>query len=183
MEAKDSESSGIRKCQNQAGRFSGAAPDVTPSRPDSPIPADLYTAEPGEEEPAWVQTEREQFRDFRDLNKDGKLDGSEVGHWVLPPAQDQPLVEANHLLHESDTDKVRGGGPAGGRWGMRRNYRDAGLGLWGSCLQKGRGTETLRWGGRRGGTGTEREGDGDLEAILSFREEPPRWVHCRSPDL
>lgn len=67
--------------------------------------ADLYSAEPGEEEPAWVQTEREQFRDFRDLNKDGRLDGSEVGHWVLPPAQDQPLVEANHLLHESDTDK------------------------------------------------------------------------------
>lgn len=54
-----------------------------------------------------MQTEREQFRDFRDLNKDGRLDGSEVGHWVLPPAQDQPLVEANHLLHESDTDKVR----------------------------------------------------------------------------
>ncbi|EFB23937.1 hypothetical protein PANDA_006269, partial [Ailuropoda melanoleuca] len=67
--------------------------------------ADLYSAEPGEEEPAWVQTEREQFRDFRDLNKDGRLDGSEGGHWVLPPAQDQPLVEANHLLHESDTDK------------------------------------------------------------------------------
>uniref|UniRef100_UPI002953DA6F reticulocalbin-3-like n=1 Tax=Panthera onca TaxID=9690 RepID=UPI002953DA6F len=67
--------------------------------------ADLYSAEPGEEEPAWVRTEREQFRDFRDLNKDGRLDGSEVGHWVLPPAQDQPLVEANHLLHESDTDK------------------------------------------------------------------------------
>lgn len=79
--------------------------------PLSPDPADLYSAEPGEEEPAWVQTEREQFRDFRDLNKDGRLDGGEVGHWVLPPAQDQPLVEANHLLHESDTDKVRGGGP------------------------------------------------------------------------
>lgn len=74
----------------------------------TPPPADLYSPEPGEEEPAWVQTEREQFRDFRDLNKDGKLDGSEVGHWVLPPAQDQPLVEANHLLHESDTDKVCG---------------------------------------------------------------------------
>ncbi|OWK16798.1 hypothetical protein Celaphus_00011344, partial [Cervus elaphus hippelaphus] len=56
---------------------------------------DLHKAEPGEEEPAWVQTEREQFRDFRDLNKDGKLDGSE----------DQPLVEASHLLHEGDTAK------------------------------------------------------------------------------
>lgn len=67
--------------------------------------ADLYSEEPGEEEPAWVQTERQQFREFRDLNKDGRLDGSEVGYWVLPPSQDQPLVEANHLLHESDTDK------------------------------------------------------------------------------
>ena len=28
---------------------------------------------------------------------------------------------------------------------------------------------------KRGGTGTQREGDGDREAILSFREEPPRW--------
>lgn len=71
-----------------------------------PTPADLYSEEAGEEEPAWVETERQQFRDFRDLNKDGRLDGSEVGHWVLPPSQDQPLVEANHLLHESDTDKV-----------------------------------------------------------------------------
>lgn len=73
--------------------------------PTSPL-ADLYSEEPGEEEPAWVQTERQQFREFRDLNKDGRLDGSEVGYWVLPPSQDQPLVEANHLLHESDKDKV-----------------------------------------------------------------------------
>lgn len=55
-----------------------------------------------------MQTERQQFRDFRDLNKDGRLDGSEVGYWVLPPSQDQPLVEANHLLQESDKDKVQG---------------------------------------------------------------------------
>lgn len=81
----------------------GTTPDIAPSCSTS---ADLYSEEPGEEEPAWVQTEREQFRDFRDLNKDGRLDASEVGHWVLPPAQDQPLVEANHLLHESDMDKV-----------------------------------------------------------------------------
>lgn len=84
---------------------------LRPPRPHLPPPptspsADLYSEEPGEEEPAWVQTERQQFRDFRDLNKDGRLDGSEVGYWVLPPSQDQPLVEANHLLHESDTDKV-----------------------------------------------------------------------------
>lgn len=90
-----------------------AAPNRLTS-PLSPDSADLYSAEPGEEEPAWVRTEREQFRDFRDLNKDGRLDGSEVGHWVLPPAQDQPLVEANHLLHENDTDKVCRGGRGGG---------------------------------------------------------------------
>lgn len=95
-----------------------AGPEPSLTSPLSPGTADLYSAEPGEEEPAWVQTEREQFRDFRDLNKDGRLDGSEVGHWVLPPAQDQPLVEANHLLHESDTDKVRIGGCCAGVAGL-----------------------------------------------------------------
>lgn len=117
----------------------GAAPDVAPSHP--PTPADLYSAEPGEEEPAWVQTEREQFRDFRDLNKDGKLDGSEVGHWVLPPAQDQPLVEANHLLHESDTDKVQGRrGMMLARWAeMTKTWAwDFGVPIW---LEKERGTK------------------------------------------
>lgn len=87
----------------EPGLAVSSGPDLAPCFSH---PADLYSEEPGQEEPAWVQTERQQFRDFRDLNKDGKLDGSEVGHWVLPPAQDQPLVEANHLLHDSDTDKV-----------------------------------------------------------------------------
>lgn len=77
-----------------------------------------------------MQTERQQFRDFRDLNKDGRLDGSEVGYWVLPPSQDQPLVEANHLLHESDTDKVSLGdyclhsGGSGNREKNRKKLRD-----------------------------------------------------------
>ncbi|XP_057170532.1 reticulocalbin-3 isoform X1 [Ursus arctos] len=128
--------------------------------------ADLYSAEPGEEEPAWVQTEREQFRDFRDLNKDGRLDGSEVGHWVLPPAQDQPLVEANHLLHESDTDKVRPGG---------------------RCAHVAGPGPELPWGAVGPGTerGTERpregvgEGEGQRPRVcwggkLRFREESPR---------
>lgn len=135
-----------------------AAPNrlTSPLLPDS---ADLYSAEPGEEEPAWVRTEREQFRDFRDLNKDGRLDGSEVGHWVLPPAQDQPLVEANHLLHESDTDKVcRGGG-----WGSAEVTRPR-LGAAGVPVgpnrqtERGAGREERRarergmetWGGHRG---------------------------------
>ncbi|XP_028929106.1 reticulocalbin-3 [Ornithorhynchus anatinus] len=69
--------------------------------------ADMYSPEPGaqEPEPEWVRTERTQFRDFRDLDGDGHLNAQEVGHWVLPPDYDQPYVEANHLLHESDSNK------------------------------------------------------------------------------
>lgn len=92
-------------CRTKVSQAPGPALALISPTPTSPS-ADLYSEEPGEEEPAWVQTERQQFREFRDLNKDGQLDGSEVGYWVLPPSQDQPLVEANHLLHESDTDKV-----------------------------------------------------------------------------
>lgn len=91
-------------CRTKVSQAPGPALALISPTPTSPS-ADLYSEEPGEEEPAWVQTERQQFREFRDLNKDGRLDGSEVGYWVLPPSQDQPLVEANHLLHESDTDK------------------------------------------------------------------------------
>ena len=36
---------------------------------------DMYKAqEHDEEEPEWVKTEREQFSEFRDKNKDGKMD-------------------------------------------------------------------------------------------------------------
>lgn len=150
--------------------------------PFFPTPADLYSEEPGEEEPAWVQTEREQFRDFRDLNKDGRLDGNEVGHWVLPPAQDQPLVEANHLLHESDLDKVPWRGCASRRWG-----KDASLFMtkswawscWGPCLAGERNRDTGRGaregrnqrpkGGREGpiGKGTDLEGHTLVQRGLS----------------
>ncbi|XP_029016039.1 reticulocalbin-3 isoform X2 [Betta splendens] len=66
---------------------------------------DMYTAEPGENEPEWVQTERKQFSDFRDTNKDGYLDASEVAHWILPGEVDHADNEAKHLIHETDTDK------------------------------------------------------------------------------
>lgn len=42
-----------------------------------PISGDLYPEsekEKDKEEPEWVKTEREHFRDFRDKNKDGKMD-------------------------------------------------------------------------------------------------------------
>ena len=101
-----------------------------------------------------MQTEREQFRDFRDLNKDGKLDGSEVGHWVRPPAQDQPLVEANHLLHESDTDKVRGGGPAALGDAQKRPKR--GPGALGFLFAESKGDREFEM-------GREKRGDRDSE--------------------
>ncbi|XP_060111558.1 reticulocalbin-3 isoform X1 [Heteronotia binoei] len=66
---------------------------------------DMYSPETGEPEPDWVKTERQQFLDFRDLNKDGKMDREEIGHWILPPDYDHAEVESKHLLFESDKDK------------------------------------------------------------------------------
>ncbi|XP_028268448.1 reticulocalbin-3 isoform X2 [Parambassis ranga] len=66
---------------------------------------DMYTPEPGESEPDWVQTERKQFSEYRDTNKDGYLDAAEVAQWVLPGEVDHADNEAKHLIHETDTDK------------------------------------------------------------------------------
>ncbi|XP_027008085.1 reticulocalbin-1 [Tachysurus fulvidraco] len=67
--------------------------------------ADMFAHEDGGPEPDWVKTERDQFSDFRDLNKDGKMDMEEIRHWILPPDYDHAQAEARHLLYESDTDK------------------------------------------------------------------------------
>jgi len=56
------------------------------------------------EEPDWVKTEREQFTEFRDKNKDGKMDADEVKDWILPPDYDHVSSEAKHLVSESDGD-------------------------------------------------------------------------------
>lgn len=66
----------------------------------------MFANEDGGPEPDWVKTERDQFSDFRDLNKDGKMDLEEIRHWILPPDYDHAQAEARHLLYESDTDKV-----------------------------------------------------------------------------
>ncbi|XP_004562935.1 reticulocalbin-3 isoform X2 [Maylandia zebra] len=66
---------------------------------------DMYTAEDGESEPDWVQTEKKHFSEIRDTNKDGYLDADEVGQWVLPGEVDHADNEAKHLIHETDTDK------------------------------------------------------------------------------
>ncbi|XP_043915626.1 reticulocalbin-1 [Protopterus annectens] len=67
--------------------------------------ADMFAHEDGGPEPDWVKTEREQFADFRDINKDGKMDKEEVRHWILPQDYDHALAEARHLVYESDVNK------------------------------------------------------------------------------
>ncbi|XP_010011520.1 PREDICTED: reticulocalbin-1-like [Nestor notabilis] len=67
--------------------------------------ADMFANEEGGPEPDWVITEREQFADFRDINKDGKMDKEEIQQWILPQDYDHALAEARHLVYESDVDK------------------------------------------------------------------------------
>ncbi|XP_074511174.1 reticulocalbin-3 isoform X1 [Sebastes fasciatus] len=66
---------------------------------------DMYSPENGESEPEWVLTERKQFYEFRDTNKDGYMDAEEVANWVLPGEVDHADNEAKHLIHETDADK------------------------------------------------------------------------------
>lgn len=70
------------------------------------VSADMFAHEDGGPEPDWVKTEREQFSDFRDLNKDGKMDQDEIRHWIMPQDYDHAQAEARHLVYESDQDKV-----------------------------------------------------------------------------
>ena len=64
------------------------------------------------DEPDWVKTERDQFTNFRDKNKDGQMDKAEVTDWIIPSDYDHSEAEAKHLILESDTDRV---GPMRGR--------------------------------------------------------------------
>lgn len=67
----------------------------------------MYTSEDDEEDPEWVATERQQFSEFRDKNKDGKMDKEETLDWILPSDYDHAEAEAKHLLHESDANQVK----------------------------------------------------------------------------
>lgn len=66
----------------------------------------MYNHEDEMDEPEWVSTEREQFSEFRDKNKDGKMDKEETMDWILPADYDHAEAEAKHLVYESDTNKV-----------------------------------------------------------------------------
>lgn len=75
--------------------------------PSSCALGDMYNQEGDATEPEWVKTEREQFTEFRDKNKDGKMDKEETRDWILPSDYDHAEAEAKHLVYESDADKVR----------------------------------------------------------------------------
>uniref|UniRef100_A0A8C0W6J7 EF-hand domain-containing protein n=1 Tax=Castor canadensis TaxID=51338 RepID=A0A8C0W6J7_CASCN len=49
---------------------------------------DMFSHEDNGPKPDWVLSEPKQFIDFRDLNKDGKLDKDEIRHWILPQDYD-----------------------------------------------------------------------------------------------
>lgn len=66
----------------------------------------MYNHEDEMDEPDWVATEREQFSEFRDKNKDGKMDREETMDWILPADYDHAEAEAKHLVYESDSNKV-----------------------------------------------------------------------------
>ena len=66
---------------------------------------DMFNPENGEEEPEWVESEKQQFRDYRDKDGDGKLDVAEVRDWILPHDYNHTEAEAKHLIYESDNDK------------------------------------------------------------------------------
>ncbi|XP_060086345.1 calumenin-like [Ylistrum balloti] len=65
----------------------------------------MYPNENGEEEPEWVKSERTQFEQYRDIDKDGKMDNEEVKSWIVPPDYDHSDAEAKHLIYEADSDK------------------------------------------------------------------------------
>jgi len=70
--------------------------------------ADLWPRseqEKGGEEPDWVKSEREQFKNYRDKDNNGKMDKAEVKEWIIPDDYDHSTAEARHLLSEADGSK------------------------------------------------------------------------------
>lgn len=69
--------------------------------------SDMYAPEDGQSQsvPEWVKREREQFKNYRDTNKDGYLDKDEVKEWIVPTNYDHAEAETKHLIYEADTNK------------------------------------------------------------------------------
>lgn len=64
------------------------------------------TANVNSSEPEWIQTERENFRKYRDLDHDGKLNRREVELWLMPIDYDNIQAETLHLFREADQNQV-----------------------------------------------------------------------------
>ena len=73
------------------------------------IPAadEQFPPENKDNDPDVVEKERKDFLEFKDKNKDGKLDKQELRELIFPANSNIADNEAQHLLKESDTDKVK----------------------------------------------------------------------------
>ncbi|CAF1050204.1 unnamed protein product [Adineta steineri] len=56
-------------------------------------------------EPDWVDVERKNFRNYRDLDHDGKMSRKEVELWLMPTDYDNIQAETEHLFHEADKNQ------------------------------------------------------------------------------
>ncbi|CDW56113.1 EF hand family protein [Trichuris trichiura] len=56
-------------------------------------------------EPEWVEAERKMFQQYRDKDKDGKLNADELKAWLMPDDFDHAEAEAKHLINVADDDK------------------------------------------------------------------------------
>ncbi|KRZ30565.1 Calumenin [Trichinella pseudospiralis] len=68
---------------------------------------DMYRAEDypeQKEEPEWVKSERQMFKEHRDKDKDGKMDREELKEWLMPTNFDHAEAESRHLIHIADDD-------------------------------------------------------------------------------
>lgn len=83
------------------------------------LAGDMYSHDGDTDEPEWVKTEREQFVEFRDKNRDGKMDKEETKDWILPSDYDHAEAEARHLVYESDQNKVGQNLLSPAFWGAR----------------------------------------------------------------
>ena len=53
----------------------------------------------------WAEKERQNFADFLDKNRDGKLDSEEILLWVAPESSEQAIEEAKHLIPIVDNNE------------------------------------------------------------------------------
>lgn len=118
MEDIDKNGDGFIDLEEYIGEAPGAG--AVPPGDGSPslsrrlsLAGDMYSQDGDADEPEWVKTEREQFTEFRDKNRDGKMDKDETKDWILPSDYDHAEAEARHLVYESDQDKVRRDAAAG----------------------------------------------------------------------